>query len=114
MDEVLASGQLVSGTGGEGIVRRVGGPQDVIAMMGRDDLEDTIVVVESAAATAIVPLMAVVSGVVCRTGGMTSHVAIVAREFGQLCVVGVELDATRAPDGQRISVDAEGTIRAVG
>ena len=66
-------------------------------MMSRDDLAETIVVVDNAAATAIVPLLPVVSGIVCRSGGVTSHLAIVAREFGQLCVMGAALDEESAP-----------------
>jgi phosphohistidine swiveling domain-containing protein len=112
MQTLLATGQVVSGTTGGGIVRRAAGPSEVIAMMSREDLAETIVVVDNAAATAIVPLLPVVSGIVCRSGGVTSHLAIVAREFGQLCVVGADLDEETAPDGTRVTIDADGAIRA--
>jgi phosphohistidine swiveling domain-containing protein len=113
MDTVLATGQVVSGTSGGGVLRRAEGPQDVLAIMRREDVAETIVVVDNAAATAIVPLLSAVSGVVCRTGGVTSHLAIVAREFGQLCVVGAKLDVETAPDGVRVEIDPDGSIRSV-
>lgn len=112
METLLATGQVVSGTTGGGIVRRAATPSEVIAMMSRDDLAETIVVVDNAAATAIVPLLPVVSGIVCRSGGVTSHLAIVAREFGQLCVMGAALDEETAPDGTRITIAADGAIHA--
>ena len=113
MKTLLATGQVVSGTSGGGIVRRAAGPPEVLAMLGRDDLAETIVVVDNAAATAIVPLLPVVSGIVCRSGGVTSHLAIVAREFGQLCVMGADLREDTVPDGTRIAIGADGAIHAV-
>ena len=54
------------------------------------------------------------SGVVVETGGMLSHAATVAREFGIPCVVLVA-DATRIiRDGDTIEVDGgAGTVRIV-
>jgi pyruvate,water dikinase len=53
------------------------------------------------------PLFCLVSGLVIERGGMLSHGAIVAREFGLPCVVGVR-DATRLiAHGARITVDGD-------
>jgi pyruvate,water dikinase len=44
---------------------------------------------------------------VIERGGMLSHGAIIAREFGMPCVVGVR-DATGAiPDGASVTVDGD-------
>lgn len=53
------------------------------------------------------PVFFLISGLVIERGGMLSHGAILAREFGIPCVVGVR-EATRViPDGVTIMVDAD-------
>ena len=53
--------------------------------------------------------------VITETGGITSHAAIVSREFGIPCIVGVQ-DATKIlKDDQKVEVDADkGFIRILG
>ena len=60
------------------------------------------------------PLFAVAAAVVTDTGGILSHSAVVAREYGIPAVVGAR-DATRAiPDGALVEVDGDaGTVRVV-
>ena len=53
------------------------------------------------------PVFFLISGLVIERGGMLSHGAILAREFGIPCIVGVR-EATRLiPNGVDITVDAE-------
>jgi pyruvate,water dikinase len=53
------------------------------------------------------PVFFLIAGLVIERGGMLSHGAILAREFGIPCVVGVR-EATRViPDGVTITVDAD-------
>jgi pyruvate,water dikinase len=53
------------------------------------------------------PVFFLISGLVIERGGMLSHGAILAREFGIPCVVGVR-EATRViPEGAEITVDAD-------
>jgi pyruvate,water dikinase len=61
------------------------------------------------------PLFCLVSGLVIERGGMLSHGAIIAREFGLPCVVGVK-DATRlVAHGARVTVDGDrGTCTLTG
>jgi pyruvate,water dikinase len=58
------------------------------------------------------PVFPLISGLVIERGGMLSHGAIIAREFGIPAVIGV-CDATRRiADGQRVLVDGNrGTVR---
>ena len=98
----------MSGGSVEGVLCRADDVQQVFTLMKRPDLEEVIRLTESASATAVVPLLAKVRGVVCRSGGMTSHLAIVAREFGLPCILGAELDDVT--DGCRVVLNADGTI----
>ena len=51
------------------------------------------------------------AALVCETGGIISHVAIIAREIGIPCVVAVENATCIFKDGQEIKVDGnEGVI----
>jgi phosphohistidine swiveling domain-containing protein len=59
-----------------------------------------------------VPLFATVSGVVADSGGILSHCAIVAREFGLPAVVGTRVGTTTIHDGMTVTVDGtKGLVR---
>jgi pyruvate,orthophosphate dikinase len=51
--------------------------------------------------------MAVVSGIVTEVGGATSHAAVVSRELGVACVVGVGRDVLTPLEGQTVTLDAD-------
>ena len=110
MGEVVAKGLPVSGTGCRGVVRRATEIADVFALLKEPDLSETILLTESATATAIVPLLPKVLGLICTSGGVTSHLAIVSREFGLPCVMAAAVDDVSALDGARVSVAEDGTI----
>ena len=58
------------------------------------------------------PLFALAAAVVTDTGGILSHSAICAREYGIPCVVGTQVGTSQIPDGAMVSVDgAEGIVR---
>lgn len=58
------------------------------------------------------PLFSIVSAVVADSGGVLSHCAIVAREYGIPCVVGTMNGTQRLRDGQLLTVDgAKGVVR---
>jgi pyruvate,water dikinase len=53
------------------------------------------------------PVFFMISGLVIERGGMLSHGAIIAREFGIPCVVGVRNAMERIPSGATITVDGD-------
>ncbi|WP_251039282.1 PEP-utilizing enzyme [Arthrobacter sp. ISL-72] len=58
------------------------------------------------------PLFAVASAVITETGGMLSHAAIVAREYGIPAVLGLNHALTRITTGTSLVVDGtHGTVR---
>jgi pyruvate,water dikinase len=60
------------------------------------------------------PLFALASAVVADTGGMGSHPAIAAREYGIPCVLGTAHGTRSIPDGAVVVVDGEqGTVELV-
>jgi pyruvate,water dikinase len=56
------------------------------------------------------PLFINAAAVVLEVGGMLQHGALVAREYGKPCVVGIDNIATILKDGQQIEVDGSNGI----
>lgn len=60
------------------------------------------------------PLFARAAGIVTDSGGILSHCAIVAREYGIPAVVGVGMGTAVIQDGQLVEVDGDaGTVRII-
>jgi phosphohistidine swiveling domain-containing protein len=109
----VGRGLLVSGASVEGTLATADDVKQVFALMRRPDLEEVILLTATASATAVVPLLAKVRGVVCRSGGMTSHLAIVSREFGLPCIVGAEIEEPGALEGARVLLGEDGSVSVV-
>jgi phosphoenolpyruvate synthase/pyruvate phosphate dikinase len=61
-----------------------------------------------------VPVFAIAAGLVTNTGGVISHAAVVAREFGLPAVVGVTDATERITDGREIEIDGgAGIVRTL-
>jgi phosphohistidine swiveling domain-containing protein len=59
-----------------------------------------------------VPVFAIAAGLVTNVGGLLSHAAVVAREFGLPAVVGVRGATELIADGQQVEIDgASGVVR---
>jgi pyruvate,water dikinase len=60
------------------------------------------------------PLFAIAAAVVTDSGGILSHGAICAREYGIPCVAGTQVGTSRIPEGALVTVDGErGTVTIV-
>jgi pyruvate,water dikinase len=76
----------------------------VILDMAEADLEPGDILVTAHTDPSWTPLFVAITALVTEVGGLMTHGAVIAREYGLPAVVGVE-DATRLiPDGQRIRV----------
>jgi phosphoenolpyruvate synthase/pyruvate phosphate dikinase len=82
----------------------VEGRARVILDMARADLEPGDILVTAHTDPSWTPLFVAIAGLVTEVGGLMTHGAVIAREYGLPAVVGV-VDATQLiPDGQRIRV----------
>jgi len=106
----LSSGLAVTSTEASGMVRYISGIEKVLELMKSPEIEETILLVDTAAATEVTPLLAKVAGIICRSGGLTSHLALVSREFGLACVMSAEIDDPEALEGRRVRITADGEI----
>ncbi|MBB6498616.1 phosphoenolpyruvate synthase [Pedobacter cryoconitis] len=77
----------------------------VILNMEEVDLEDEDILVTSFTDPSWTPLFVSIKGLVTEVGGLMTHGAVIAREYGLPAVVGVENATRLIKDGQRIRVN---------
>lgn len=107
-DDVVLHGHAASQGTHEGRARIVAGPDDFAAI---DEGDVLVAELTSSAFNVVLPLL---GGLVTDEGGMLSHPAIVAREYGIPAVVGCDDATDRIRDGDRVVVDGDdGTVRLV-
>lgn len=83
----------------------------VILNMEDADLEDGDILVTSFTDPSWTPLFVSIKGLVTEVGGLMTHGAVIAREYGLPAIVGVENATKLIKDGQRIRVNGtEGYI----
>lgn len=83
----------------------VEGRARVVADMGAADLEPGDILVTTHTDPSWTPVFVTVAGLVTEVGGLMTHGAVIAREYGLPAVVGVADATRRIHDGQRIRVD---------
>jgi phosphohistidine swiveling domain-containing protein len=101
--------------GNRGSPGRATGPARVIrSLAGAGKLQPRDVLVVETSAPPWTPLFATAVAVVSDTGGILSHCAVVAREYGIPAVVGTGNATALLQDGQLVEVDGDaGTVRLV-
>jgi pyruvate,water dikinase len=93
----------------EGTARRVNGPRDF------DRIQKGDVLVTESTTEAFNILLPLLGGIVTDSGGLLSHAAIVAREYGIPGIVGTRDATERIPDGALVRVDGDaGQVTVVG
>ena len=105
----VGQGNVTSGNGCRGTLRVVETVADVLGLL-KEDVSEVVLYTPTASATIMTPLFPRIKGVVCSTGGETSHVAIVAREFNLPCIMGSEIEYDGALDGCIVNFNEEGEI----
>jgi phosphohistidine swiveling domain-containing protein len=102
--------------GNSGSPGRARGPARVIrSLAGAGKLRPGDVLVVETTAPPWTPLFATAAAVVSDTGGILSHCAVVAREYGIPAVVGTGNATALLQDGQWVEVDGDAaTVRLVG
>jgi pyruvate,water dikinase len=83
----------------------VEGRARVILDIAHADVEPGDILVTAFTDPSWTPLFVAVRGLVTEIGGLMTHGAVIAREYGLPAVVSVEQATTRIRDGQRIRVD---------
>lgn len=98
----LPPGALVGLAVSSGVVE---GRARVVTSMADATLEPGDILVTRFTDPSWTPLFVAIRGLVTEVGGLMTHGAVVAREYGLPAVVGVEGATTRIKDGQQIRLD---------
>lgn len=103
---------LQGSPGSPGTVR---GPAKVLRSLSEAaEIQQGEVLIAETTAPPWTPLFATAAAVVTDTGGILSHSAVVAREYGIPAVVGTGMATTTIQDGQTVEVDGDkGVVRLV-
>jgi pyruvate,water dikinase len=100
-EESKLRGLAASGGVFEGVARRVAGPSEFDRIVQGD------VLVTESTTEAFNILLPLLGAIVTDSGGLLSHSAIVAREYGIPGVVGTRDGTDRISDGSRVRVDGD-------
>jgi pyruvate,water dikinase len=100
-EEALIKGLPASGGVYEGLVRRVSSRADF------DRIQQGDVLVTESTTEAFNILLPLLGAIITDSGGLLSHAAIVAREYGIPGVVGTRDATVRIPEGTNVRVDGD-------
>ncbi len=90
----------------------VTGPVKVLHRADEKPVEEGDVLVAYTTDPGWTPLFVNAAAVVLEVGGMLQHGAVVAREYGKPCVVGIDRVVAKLRDGELVEVDGtKGTVR---
>lgn len=90
----------------QGEMRVVKSIQDVVRLW-KEGADGKIVLVEDAGTTTLAPVLPKLAGVVCTTGALGSHLAIVTREFQIPALMGTKLETSESLDKRRVVIQPE-------
>jgi phosphoenolpyruvate synthase/pyruvate phosphate dikinase len=100
--ENLPAGTMIGLPVSSGVIE---GPARVILRMEDADLKEGDILVTAFTDPSWTPLFVSIKGLVTEVGGLMTHGAVIAREYGIPAVVGVENATRLIKDGQRIRVN---------
>jgi len=90
----------------QGMVKIIPGPRDFYKFQKGE------ILVTTSTRPDFVPIMKLASAIITEEGGLTSHAAIISREFGIPCIIGTKVATKTLKDGDLIEVDAnKGIVR---
>lgn len=83
------------------------GPEDVLALMD-SGAEGVVALVRDAGATFLAPIYHELTGIICTSGTLRSHIGIVSREFQVPCAMGCRFDGDEPEAGREVELDCSG------
>ena len=108
----IGEGLISLNKSAEGILRVITSIQDVLTLLKELKAEEEqavtdpkIVLVEDAGTTTLAPVLSRLQGVVCTSGALGSHLAIVTREFGIPALMGTKIDYEDKLANQRVRIE---------
>jgi phosphoenolpyruvate-protein kinase (PTS system EI component) len=108
--ELVATGKVASEGTAVGVLTPVRSVSEVLELL-KGDVSEAILFTEHASVTSVVPILPRVRGVICQGGGVTSHIAIISRQFSLPCIVAAQLSiAVADAEGLRVAIEDDGRV----
>ena len=85
----------------------VEGPDDVLALMDTG-ADGVVALVRDAGATFLAPIYHELTGIICTSGTLRSHIGIVSREFQVPCVMGCAFASEEPAADTEVELDCSG------
>jgi signal transduction protein with GAF and PtsI domain len=87
--------------------------EDVIELF--DNAGGKICIVDDSGTTTLGPILSELAGVICTAGAAGSHLAIVSREFGIPCIMGINImsEDLSSLNGRECKIITEGTDKGI-
>ena len=109
MQEIGRGDKVLDHAPVQGTWRLLAGPDDVLALLDADTgAEGVIACVRDAGATFLAPIYHELSGIVCTTGTVRSHIGIVSREYRVPCIMGATFSGSEPAEGDAVELDCSG------
>lgn len=114
----IGEGLLTLQKSAQGVLRVISSIEDVLSLLKEFKAEessgvtsDKIVLVEDAGTTTLAPVLSRLKGVICTSGALGSHLAIVTREFGIPALMGTKINFDGNMNNQMVRIEpSNGTI----
>jgi len=90
----------------EGELRYITSVQEVVKLL-KEGPNGKIALVDDAGTTFLAPVLSKLAGVVCRSGALGSHLAIVTREFEIPALMGVQIENPQEIHGKHAVIEPE-------
>lgn len=109
MSDIVGTGRpIFTGRRGRGRLHRFDTVDDVIAVLdGPAGADGLVALVQDAGATFLAPIEAELAGILCRTGDIESHLAIISRDFRIPALMGFEFTNDEVPNGTVVEIDLD-------
>ena len=96
----------------EGELRYIATMQEVIQLL-KEGADGKIVLVNDGGTTFLAPILSKLAGVVCITGALGSHLAIVTREFEIPALMGTKIENPQDLDRKHVQIKPDQEIEGV-
>ena len=106
--KVVGSGRITLDVAAKGELRTINTINDVISLW-KEGAEGKIAIVEDAGTTTLGPILPKLAGVVCKTGGIGSHLAIVSREFSIPALMGTTIHTNESLEKRQAIIQPNGS-----
>ena len=103
----VAEGLISLNLEAEGELRYITSVPEVVQLL-KEGAHGKIALVDDAGTTFLAPILSKLAGVVCITGALGSHLAIVTREFEIPALMGTGIENPKALDRKQATIKPEG------